>query len=233
MHETKQKRTILVVEDDPISLKLVTAMLEYAGYETTTAMDGRQCLDCANKDEPDLILMDINMPAMDGIMACRRLKEIPELAAVPVVFVTANADDDILEDAFGAGGCDYVRKPVNRAELLARVGSAFAQRDAAEKQAEKEKLKAALETAGGICHKLNQPLQYVLGAVQILMMDLGPDDAKYEQLDKVREKVELMGEITGRMVKITQYQTTSHGGGQNILDLDRSAEPSPSQSDPS
>jgi CheY-like chemotaxis protein len=221
MEETRQQRTIMVVDDDPIGLKLVTAILGEAGFGTVTAADGRQCLDGAAGSGADLILMDISMPIMDGIAACRELKKNPELEPIPVVFVTANADDDTLASAFDAGGSDYVRKPINRIELLARVRSALVQREAIEKQAEKEKLKAALETTGGVCHKLNQPLQYVLGAVQILMMDLGPEDPKFAQLDKVREKVEQMGQITAKMAKITQYHTQAHAGGQNILDIDK------------
>ena len=214
----------MVVDDDPLSLKLITAILAKTGYETVTAANGRQCLDRAAQNRPDLILMDISMPDMDGITACQTLKQVEGLESVPVVFVTANADDQTLEKAFKVGASDYVRKPVNQVELLARVGSALIQREAIERQAEKEKLKTALETAGGVCHKLNQPLQYVLGAIQIMMMDLGPDDDKFGQLDKMREKVEQMGQITAKMAKITRYHTRAHAGGQHILDIDKCIE---------
>lgn len=224
MTKTQQRYTILVVDDDPVGLKLITTMLQDSGYDTLTAPDGRQCLACATQSKPDLILMDINMPDMDGITACKLIKQVETLESLPVVFVTASADDDTLEKAFKAGGSDYVRKPVNRVELLARVGSAMAQRQAIERQAEKEKLKTALETAGGVCHKLNQPLQYVLGAIQIMMMDLGPEDARFDQLDKMREKVEQMGQITAKMAKITRYHTRAHAGGQHILDIDKCIE---------
>lgn len=228
MAEPRKQQTILVVDDDPIGIKLITAFLEDAGYATLTATDGHKGLDCAAQEVPDLILMDIRMPDLDGISACRQLKRISELDSVPVVFVTATADDTTLEQAFKAGGSDYVRKPVNRVELLARVRSALAQCEAVEKKAEKEKLKAALETAGGVCHKLNQPLQYVLGAIQIMMMDVGDKDANFQQLDKIREKVEQMGQITANMAKITRYHTRAHSGGQHILDIDKCIE-KPSQ----
>lgn len=220
--EAPQKRTILVADDDPIVIQLLTHMLTEAGYEADAVSDGQQCLERVAQAQPDLILMDISMPEMDGVTACRRLKEMPGLEHIPVVFVTSNADDETLEGAFAAGGSDYVRKPVNRVELLVRVGSVLAQQEALEKLAEKERLKAALETAGGVCHSLNQPLQYVLGAVQILMMDLDPDDQMYKQLDKVRVKLEQIGDITSKMARITQYQTRAHAGGQIILDIDKS-----------
>lgn len=222
--QSQKRQTIMVVDDDPVILKLLTTTLDGAGYGTLTVTDGRQCLERAAQVRPDLILMDISMPDMDGIDTCQKLKQDPALESIPVVFVTANTDDQTLEKAFEAGGIDYVRKPANRVELIARVRSALTQREAIEKQTEKDKLEAALETAGGVCHKLNQPLQYVLGAIQILMMDLGPQDPKFEQLDKIREKVEQMGKITAKMAKITSYHTRAHAGGQHILDIDKCIE---------
>lgn len=230
MAQARQQKRIMVVDDDSVARKMITAILEEAGYEIHTAENGRQCLGHIAQSGSHLVLMDISMPDMDGIEACRQLKQTPGVEHLPVVFVTADTDDRTLEAAFEIGGADYVRKPINRVELLARVRSALNQREAIERQAEEEKLKAALETAGGVCHKLNQPLQFVLGAIQILMMDLGPGHPNFDQLDKVREKVEQMGQITAKMAKITRYHTRAHAGGQHILDLDKCIE-KPSQTE--
>jgi signal transduction histidine kinase len=90
-----------------------------------------------------------------------------------------------------------------------------------EKRDEAEKLKAALETAGDVCHSLNQPLQYVLGAVQILLMDMSPEDKMFKSLDMIRKKVEQMGTITRKLAEVTRYRTKPHVGGQHILDIEK------------
>ncbi len=90
-----------------------------------------------------------------------------------------------------------------------------------EKSAEVEKLNGVLETAGGVCHSLNQPLQYVLGAVQILLMDMSPEDKMYQSLDKIREKMEQMGTITRKLAEVTRYRTPPQADGQHILDMDK------------
>lgn len=222
----ENKGTVLAVEDDPITLKIITAMLENAGYQSHSAADGRQCLDMVRTVCPDAILMDIVMPVMDGMEVCRQLKEDETLAQIPIIFVTSSADDQTLQAAFDAGCSDFVRKPISRVELLARVQSVLAQRRAARKMAEDQKLKGMLETAGGVCHELNQPLQYILGAVQILMMDTPPEDPAYQSLEHIFERVSRMGEITRKLTAITQYRTRKYAGGHEILDIDKCADKS-------
>lgn len=212
----------MIVEDDPICSEFARAMLVDAGYGICAARDGRQCLEQVSECLPDLILMDVSMPGMDGIQACRQLKAGATCKHIPVIFVTGNTDDQTLEAAFDAGGSDYVLKPVRRVELLARVRTALAQRRMSLKLAEEEKLKGVLETAGGVCHELNQPLQFVLGAVQLLMLDVSPDSSLYANLDTIRARIEQMGEITRKLAEITRLRTRKYVGGKDIIDIDQS-----------
>ena len=216
------KAVILIVEDDRLTMEMIDKMLSESGYHTQKVSDGEQCLDKVKQSRPDLILMDVGLPVKNGIETCRLLKAGGDFKKIPVIFVTANTDDNTLAAAFEAGGSDYTRKPINRVELLARVQSALAQQVAIGKLAEEEKLKAALETAGGVCHKLNQPLQFVLGSLQILMMDMAPEEPKLKELEAILERVEQMGDITRKLAEITRYRTREHAGGQSILDLDQS-----------
>lgn len=227
MIETKRQdqMSILVVEDEPVTCKIIVSILSEAGYYIRTATNGCECLDSLKQFQPDVILMDIKMPELDGIEACRRIKADTQLNSIPVVFVTGSTDDWTLEAAFDAGGRDYIRKPINRIELLARLRLMRDLQQTELKRMETEKLNGVLETAGGVCHKLNQPLQYVLGAIQILMMDLAPESKIYPQLDAMREKIEQMGEITRKLAEITRYRTKAHAGGQHILDIDDSSGP--------
>lgn len=214
--------TVLVAEDDRISSQFIQAMLVEAGYGVRGVSDGEQCLAAAGEMQPDVILLDVVMPRLDGIQACRRLKEDDRLRQIPVIFVTGSTDDETLQAAFAAGGSDYVRKPVGRVELLARVGSALTQRRAIQKLKEEQKRQGMLETAGGLCHELNQPLQYVLGLVQVLMMDLDPADLAYAQLNTIRAQVEQMGEMTRKLADITCLKTRKYVGDVEIVDLSQS-----------
>ena len=92
--------------------------------------------------------MDVEMPEIDGIAACREIKSVETLNRIPIIFVTSHTDDKTLQAAFDAGGSDYVRKPIGRVELMARVATALNQRQAFERRTEQEKLKSVLETAG-------------------------------------------------------------------------------------
>jgi CheY-like chemotaxis protein len=139
--------TILLVEDDPVGLKVIENILQNAGYVTHCAQDGRLCLQKVIDLLPDLILMDVVMPYMDGIEACRRLKSDERFRRIPIIFVTGYTDETTLQAAFNAGGKDYVHKPVSRVELLARVRSSLSESRMIKKLAQEEKLKAALEMA--------------------------------------------------------------------------------------
>jgi CheY-like chemotaxis protein len=218
-----QPMTVLLVEDDPVTTKVVSTILGEAGYRIRFAADGLECLDSLDQVQPDVILMDIKMPKLGGIETCRKIQAHSGHSSIPVVFVTACTDDATLEAAFNAGGRDYIRKPINRVELLSRLRLMCELQQTHLKRLETEKLNGVLETAGGVCHKLNQPLQYILGAVQILLMDMDIEDKLYPQLDALRDKVEQMGEITRRLAEITRYRTRTHAGGQHILDIDDSS----------
>jgi DNA-binding response OmpR family regulator len=112
---------ILAVDDTPADLDLLAAILGQAAYELALARDGSQALVMAAKEQPDLILLDVLMPGLDGLEVCRRLKADPATQAIPVIFVTAQSGSDELLTGFEVGAVDYVTKPFRIPELLARV----------------------------------------------------------------------------------------------------------------
>jgi DNA-binding response OmpR family regulator len=113
---------ILVVDDDHTSLDIVSGCLEEQGFTVLIAEDGESGLTRADYARPDLILLDIMMPGMDGYETCRRLKEQESTKDIPVIFMTALADMEHKVRGFEAGGVDYVTKPVQREEVVARAG---------------------------------------------------------------------------------------------------------------
>ncbi|MFP4581814.1 MAG: diguanylate cyclase [Desulfococcaceae bacterium] len=112
---------VLMVDDNPRNLQVLGAILKREGYELIVAADGRQALNAVRRTRPDLILMDVMMPVMDGFEACRRIKCEAEGREIPLIFLTARNETDDLLQGFEAGAVDYVTKPFNQAELLARV----------------------------------------------------------------------------------------------------------------
>lgn len=115
------KGKILAVDDTPASLRLLTEILKEEGYEVRSAISGELALRAATSNPPDLILLDIRMPEMDGYEVCRRLKAQTATRDVPVIFVSAVSEMDEKLHGFGVGAVDFVTKPYQHEELLARV----------------------------------------------------------------------------------------------------------------
>ena len=112
---------ILAVDDTPASLKLLTELLQAEGYVVRSAIQGELALQSALIDPPELVLLDIRMPGMDGFEVCRRLKAAPVTAHIPIIFVSALTDTEDKVRGFGLGAVDFVTKPYQREELLARM----------------------------------------------------------------------------------------------------------------
>jgi serine/threonine protein kinase/CheY-like chemotaxis protein/AcrR family transcriptional regulator len=121
--ETKQSSaaTILIVDDTPGNIALLSSMLLERGYAVKVATNGRRALTIADASPPDLVMLDVNMPEMDGYDVCRALKSSAATASIPVIFLSANDDVGGKVMAFRAGGVDYVTKPFQVEEVLARL----------------------------------------------------------------------------------------------------------------
>jgi len=117
----KTKTTILIVDDKPENLRVLKDLLTEIGYSVCIASSGEIAIEQALKTMPSLILLDINMPIMDGFEVCRLMKNMPELKSIPVLFVTATNDPDTIVKSFELGAVDYITKPIKKEELLARV----------------------------------------------------------------------------------------------------------------
>ncbi len=112
---------ILIVDDNPTNLRLLLEVLETRGHSVLVATSGAKALQVVAQARPDLVLLDVMMPVMDGYEVCRRLKADPATAEIPVVFITANDQADSVVAGFRAGAVDYIPKPFRQEEVLARV----------------------------------------------------------------------------------------------------------------
>jgi len=116
-----RQSAILIVDDAPDSLGLLQDIMRQQGYQTFVATSGKRAFDIATRVQPDLILLDVILPDLDGLEICRRLKRQPDTAHIPVIFVSACGDTDDIVAGFDTGACDYIAKPVRLAEVCARV----------------------------------------------------------------------------------------------------------------
>lgn len=119
--EYENKPTVLVVDDNQQNLELLQAYLEDVDCTTISACDGLEALEIVSKKSPDLILLDVMMPKMSGFEVCKRLKNDPKTADIPVIMVTALSEFGDIERAIDSGTDDFLSKPVNKLELLTRI----------------------------------------------------------------------------------------------------------------
>jgi two-component system, sensor histidine kinase and response regulator len=121
--DAKSDRAILVVDDQPTNIRVLFDCLSQAGYATLAARNGKDAIASAKRAQPGLILLDVMMPGIDGFETCRRLKEDPETSEIPVIFMTALTEVSEKVKAFEAGAVDYVSKPFQHDEVVARIAA--------------------------------------------------------------------------------------------------------------
>jgi light-regulated signal transduction histidine kinase (bacteriophytochrome) len=172
-NEEKQKKEILIVDDTPDNLRLLSAILTKKKYDVRKSLNSKQAISSIKAHAPDLILLDIKMPEIDGYETCMALKQDPETCMIPVIFISALDDAVDKVKAFSVGGADYVSKPFQEAEVLARIEHQIHLRDLqCQLETQNQKLiqsNQELENfAHIVSHDLQQPLQSIMGYAKII-----------------------------------------------------------------
>src|SRR5262245_41246220 len=114
---------ILVVDDTPANIQILIGILKEKGYQLSVATNGIEALKVLERIRPDLILLDVMMPEMDGFETCRQIKNSDTLREIPIIFLTSKTDTEDIVKGFEIGAVDYVAKPFNAPELLARINT--------------------------------------------------------------------------------------------------------------
>ena len=197
-----KSRKILTVDDDRVNLRILGGILRGEGYAVTEAASGEQAIEAYAKHSPDLVLLDVMMPGIDGFETCRRLRKIHGDQCAPVIFITAKSESDDVVEGLGAGGVDYLPKPFQPKEVLARIRSHLQNRILAEQReqlvAQLSKANAAKNKFLGMCaHDLRNPLASIRGLTEFLR-----DGAVGPLAPEQRDLVE-----------------TIHGASQQMLEL--------------
>lgn len=186
--------SILIVDDTPLNLKILGNILRKEGFQVHISDKGKPAIEIAVERQPDLILLDVEMPEMDGFEVCRILKSNVLTASIPVVFVTGKTGTEDILKGFKLGGVDYIAKPYNPAELLARVKTHVELkrsredialrkiierqlREAKEKAEELNRLKSSL--LGNMSHEFRTPLIGIIGFSELLQESLNENELQH------------------------------------------------------
>ena len=221
MKDNAAKAHILVVDDNPPHLDLLTLILSEHGYQVHAETDGEGALNLALNHPPDLILLDIAMPNMNGFQVCRRLKNVPSTADIPIIFISATDDTEEKVKAFQMGGVDYVTKPYQTDEVLARVEAQLAlyfQRQEIERLRQRDHLYAEKllqfvdDTMSKASHELRNPLASIKTAVYLLdRYDTLDEYQRHKLLGTIRRSTDLMANLIGELLDLAKIELPEGG----------------------
>ena len=193
----KKRPTVLVIDDDDKNLKLVKAMLNADNYEVAVYKSGRTAIDSMDEIDPDLILLDIMMPGMNGFDVCKELKENKKTREIPVIFLTAKTEMEDVITGFQRGAVDFITKPFHSAELLARV------RTHAELKVSRDIKKRDMLHARSIQQRMLSSEYKDISCIDLAL--------QYLPFDEVGGDVYDITEIRPRYIRIFLADATGHG----------------------
>jgi len=198
---------ILVIDDTPVDVLLISRLLQQNGYVVLTTGDGEQGYKMAVSEQPDLILLDVMMPGKNGYEVCQDLKKNELTAEIPVIFVTARAETIDKIEGLDAGGVDYVTKPFQPAEVIARVRTHLELKAMYEENLEyyrellrSQKMASITTLAGGVAHNINNLMGAVMGYADMLHDRLQHDEKSQIYTDRILKASRRIAELTKNLL---------------------------------
>ncbi|MCS7019777.1 MAG: response regulator transcription factor [Cytophagales bacterium] len=203
---TMKAHKIMVVDDEPDILELLTYNLEKEGYEVKTATNGKKAVALAQSFQPELILMDIMMPVMDGVEACRQIREMPDMRNTFIIFLTARSEEYSEVAAFDNGADDYLTKPIKPRALMSRINAIFrreSQKNASEEHTLIEVGDLSIDRASYTLYKGDKPIALPKKEFELLFF-------LASNPDKVFNRDELLQNIWGNDVYVLARTVDVH-----------------------
>ena len=205
MHE--QMKRILVIDDLPENVFMLQDRLEHEGYEVLTAYNGKSGIEKAQNELPDLILLDVVMPDINGFEVCKTLVSDSRTSDIPIILVTAKTDAEDIKEGLESGAYDYIKKPINKIELLARVKSELKLSDTNKLLVEVEKRNTFFATVVTANHKIKQPLTLISLSSAAIKRELKKDEiSKDTVLEKIKYIDLAITEITAVLDQLNKIK---------------------------
>jgi DNA-binding response OmpR family regulator len=221
-------KKILVIDDLPENVFLLQDRLESEGYEVITAYEGKSGLNKAISEQPDLILLDIMMPDITGLEVCKKLMNNDETFHIPIILVTAKTEAEDIKEGLEAGAFDYIKKPFNRVELLARVKSALKLSDARKQLIEAEKSKLFAATVVTANHKIKQPLTLMSLSAAAIKREISKEiistEAINKRLDYITTAIKEINNILNQLHTIKKPVLSDYVKNIKMIDVDTEEE---------
>lgn len=222
---------LLVVDDDELMRYLLETVGVAAGHEVVVAANGRAALEAYTEHRPDLVVLDWEMPEMDGLEACRRIRGSDGGSTAFILIVTARDGHEDLASVLEAGADDYVSKPASVEHLRARFVIAArrieldrARRAAEEALARSRWLAGIGETTLALEHEINNPLAALLGHAALLEMGGDTPEEERQHIGVVVEQAKRIGTVVKRLAKLKEPTSVEYLRGARMLDLSRGTE---------
>ena len=196
------KKKVLIVDDNIDTVELLRKRLRLDGYDTAEAYDGEEGLEKVAECRPDLIVLDIMMPKLDGFEVCRRLKRNEETRYIPVIMLTAKGDVDSTVKGLDVGGDDYLAKPFDYKELLARIRSLLSMKEEREKLVQEEKSEALEKMMDQVAHEIRNPLVSIGGFARRIHESLPENDPNKKYLELIIQNVATLEEMIKKLIEL-------------------------------
>ncbi|HOD53553.1 MAG TPA: response regulator [Candidatus Cloacimonadota bacterium] len=202
---------ILIVDDVNLNVRILEDHLKDS-YSILKASNGAEAIEVAKREKPDLILMDIIMPVMDGVEATSHLKKDPETKHIPVIFITALDQIHDIKRGFEAGGIDYIVKPYNPQEVMLRVNTQINLIKYQKQIVELERKNSVLAMVVTANHELRQPLTRLKGFFDLFLMEIEPykEDIPFKNIDKMNKAIDEIIHILDKYQTNSDFDITSY-----------------------
>lgn len=216
-------KTILIVDDTKANIMTLIELLEDR-YDILASRDGQNAIEIVKEDKPDLVLLDIMMPDMDGFEVCEILKSDENTKDIPVIFLTAKTEEESIEKAYEIGGIDYITKPFKQKELLAKIKREIQLKELKRKEIEYQRQSSIKEFLHNITHQWRQPLSTMstsAGHIELSLEleDNVSNDELYQHCRLIKEETESLSNTLQKLESIVSNNGMEKHNLKNIIDM--------------
>lgn len=216
----KEPYKILVIDDRPDNVYYLQSRLQHENFVVITAFSGQEGIEKAKTQKPDLILLDVMMPVMDGYEVCNILVNDPKTNLIPIILVTAKVDSRDVEQGLKAGAFDYIKKPFDKIELISRINSALRYAEMRKQLVLQEKYQIFEATVVTANHEIKQPLTIISLALNAIKRELQKDEVNknliFDKLNYIEDGIKKITSVLNRLNAIKQPESTYYDKEKDV-----------------